>query len=140
MTTEKEDTTITSRTRRRSKASLPNPDTLLEIARRSLDDDKAQDVAVIDLAGKTTLADHMVIASGTSTRQVAALSEHLRERLKAGGLATVPVEGLEHCDWVLIDAGDIIIHVFRPEVRAFYNLEKMWGTHFPDSAPGRLAG
>lgn len=95
---------------------------------KSLDDDKAEDVAVIDLAGKSSLADFMVIASGTSQRQVGAMAEHLRERAKAAGYPGLSVEGLPHCDWVLLDAGDVIVHLFRPEVRAFYDLEKMWGT------------
>jgi ribosome-associated protein len=137
-----EGTAIPRRTKTGRKVSPPPPETLLEIAKRSLDADKAQNTVVIDLAGKTNLADHMIIASGTSARQVAAMAEHLRERLKAGGLTTVPAEGIEHCDWVLIDAGDVIVHLFRPEVRNFYNLEKMWGTDFPDadSATGWLVG
>lgn len=135
-----EEPAIQRRTKRGRPA--PRPDTMLDIAKRSLDDDKAQNMVVIDLAGKTSIADHMIIASGTSNRQVAAMAEHLRERLKAGGLPTVPAEGMEHCDWVLIDAGDVIVHLFRPEVRAFYNLEKMWGANFPDHEPtrGRLVG
>jgi len=93
----------------------------------SLDDDKAQDVIVIELAGKTSIADYLVIASGTSQRQVGAMTQHLREKLKASGLDHVSIEGAPQCDWVLIDAGDVVVHLFRPEVRAFYNLEKMWG-------------
>ena len=93
----------------------------------SLDDDKAQDIVSIRLTGKSEIADFMVIASGTSSRQVVAMAEHLREKLKAGGLATVSVEGASQGDWVLIDGGDIIVHLFRPEVRDFYALEKMWG-------------
>ena len=98
---------------------------------RSLDDDQAVSVVVIDLAGKSSMADFLVIASGRSTRQVGAMAEHLRERLKAAGLPGVELEGLPHCDWVLVDGGDVIIHLFRPEVRAFYNLEKMWGVESP---------
>ncbi len=92
----------------------------------SLDDDKAEDVVVIDLNGKTQIADHMVIASGQSQRQVSAMADHLREKLKKAGLKGLFVEGQTQCDWVLIDGGDIIIHLFRPEVRDFYNLEKIW--------------
>ncbi|MGF1639403.1 MAG: ribosome silencing factor [Rhodospirillales bacterium] len=92
----------------------------------SLDDDKAEDVVVIDLAGKTAIADHMVVASGTSQRQVGAMADHLREKIKHSGIASVAVEGAAQCDWVLIDAGDVIVHLFRPEVRAFYQLERMW--------------
>jgi ribosome-associated protein len=92
-----------------------------------LEDDKAEDVVVIELSGKSTMADHMVIASGRSTRQVGAMADHLREKLKAAGLSEVAVEGQTRCDWVLVDGGDVIVHLFRPEVRSFYNLEKMWG-------------
>ena len=93
----------------------------------SLDDDKAQDVVVINLAGKTDFADHMVIATGTSGRHVATLAEHIRDKLKSAGFGRVPVEGLEQGDWVLLDGGDIVVHLFRAEVRKFYDLEKIWG-------------
>ncbi len=99
----------------------------------SLDDDKAEDVVVIDLAGKTEIADYLVVATGASHRQVGAMADHLREKIKAAGLNNPAMEGAPQCDWVLIDAGDIIIHLFRPEVRAFYGLEKMWMT--PDIVP-----
>lgn len=98
---------------------------------RSLDDDQAEHVTVVDLNGKSSMADYMVIASGRSSRHVGAMAENLRERLKAGGVAGIEIEGMPHCDWVLIDAGDAIVHLFRPEVRAFYNLEKMWGVESP---------
>lgn len=97
----------------------------------SLDDDKAQDVVVIELSGKSDVADYLVIASGTSGRQVVAIAEHLRERLKQAGLTSVNAEGMSQGDWVLVDAGDVIVHLFRPEVRAFYNIEKMWGVEMP---------
>ncbi len=100
---------------------------------KSLDDDKGEDIVVIDLAGKSDIADYMVIASGQSSRQVAAMAEHLSDRLKLAGYAKPALEGLPHADWVLVDAGDVVVHVFRPEVRAFYNLEKMWGRHLPDA-------
>ena len=100
---------------------------MTSIVLSSLDDDKADDAVVIDLAGKTTFADTMIIASGRSARHVAAMAEHLVERLKMAGQGGVHVEGLPQADWVLIDAGDAIVHLFRPEVRTFYNLEKMWG-------------
>jgi ribosome-associated protein len=93
---------------------------------QSLDDDQAQDVASIPLEGKTTIADHMVIASGRSSRQVAAMAQKLAERIKQGGFGSARIEGLPAADWVLIDAGDVIVHLFRPEVRSFYNLERMW--------------
>ena len=104
---------------------------------KSLDDDKAQDVAVIDLAGKTDIADFMVVASGTSQRQIGAMGEHLREKLKAAGLEGFSVEGQTRCDWVLIDAGDVIVHLFRPETRNFYELEKMWGGAGTGSRPAK---
>lgn len=92
----------------------------------SLEDDKAEDVVTIDLRGKSEMADHMVICSGRSNRQVAAMSEKLTERLKQAMGVLCKVEGKGQGDWVLIDAGDVIVHVFRPEVREFYQLEKMW--------------
>lgn len=101
----------------------------------SLDDDKAQDVVVIELSGKSDVADYLVIASGTSGRQVVAIAEHLRERLKHAGLTSVNAEGMSQGDWVLVDAGDVIVHLFRPEVRAFYNIEKMWGVEMPVQLP-----
>ena len=101
---------------------------------RSLDDDKALDVVSIPLAGKSNIADYMVIASGRSTRQVAAMAEHLSEKLKRGGSGYLSVEGLPQADWVVVDAGDVIVHLFRPEVRSFYNIEKMWGVE-PPPAP-----
>ena len=93
---------------------------------RSLDDDKALDVVSIPLGGKSNIADFMVIASGRSTRQVASMAEKLTERIKRELGRSVRVEGLPVADWVLIDAGDVIVHLFRPEVRSFYNLERMW--------------
>lgn len=92
---------------------------------QSLDDDQAQEVVSIPLAGKSNIADFMVIASGRSTRQVASMAQKLAERIKQGG-GIARIEGLTNADWVLIDAGDVIVHLFRPEVRTFYNLERMW--------------
>jgi ribosome-associated protein len=91
-----------------------------------LDDDKAQDVVFIDLKGKTAMADGLVVASGRSHRHVGAMADHLLRSLKEAGYGRCRVEGLPGCDWVLIDTGDIIIHLFRPEVRGFYNIEKIW--------------
>jgi ribosome-associated protein len=116
------------------------PDVLKSVVERSLDDDKAQAVTVIDLAGKSTIADHMVIASGTSRRQVAAMADHLMERIKAAGIHHPAIDGQEQGDWVLIDAGDVVVHLFRPEVRAFYNLEKMWGVDLPDMPAQSVTG
>ena len=107
-------------------------DALLSRILASLDEDRAEDVVSIDLRGRSEMADHMVIASGRSTRQVAAISEHLTDRLKEAGTPS-KVEGADQGDWVLIDAGDVIVHVFRPEVREFYQLEKMW---MPTGAAG----
>lgn len=104
---------------------------LVDLVRRSLDDDKADDVIVIDLAGKSSIADTLIIASGRSARQVTAMADHLVETLGRAQPWPVKVEGLPAADWVLIDAGDIVIHLFRPEVRAFYNLEKMWDVDPP---------
>jgi ribosome-associated protein len=92
----------------------------------SLDDDKAEDIVVIDLTGKTQMADYMVIASGQSSRQVGAMADHLCRKMKDLGVKEVAVEGAGQSDWVLIDAGDVVVHLFRPEVRDFYSLEKLW--------------
>jgi ribosome-associated protein len=91
-----------------------------------LDDDKAQDVVFIDLKGKSAIADGLVVASGRSHRHVGAMADHLLRALKDEGYGRARVEGLPSCDWVLIDTGDVIIHLFRPEVRSFYNIEKIW--------------
>ena len=96
-----------------------------------LDEDKAQDVVFIDLKGKSAVADGLVVASGRSHRHVGAMADHLLRALKDEGYGKVRVEGMPHCDWVLIDAGDIIVHLFRPEVRAFYNIEKIWAVEPP---------
>jgi len=106
---------------------VPTGSTTLETAiLAKLDDDKAQDIVLIDLKGKSPMADTMIVASGRSHRHVGALADHLLRTLKENGLGKAKVEGLPHCDWVLIDAGDVIIHLFRPEVRMFYNIEKIW--------------
>jgi ribosome-associated protein len=100
---------------------------LLAVAQRSLEDDKAQDVVVIDLTKKSTISDHLLIATGTSARHLAAMAEHLVEHFKAAGLKRPMVEGKTVGDWVLVDAGDVVVHLFREEVRKLYNLEKLWG-------------
>jgi len=94
---------------------------------KSLDDDQAQEVVSIPLAGKSSIADHIVIASGRSSRQVASIAQKLAERIKETMGRPVRIEGLPVADWVLVDAGDVVVHIFRPEVRSFYNLERMWG-------------
>lgn len=109
------------------------PGTPLAVVLKQLDDDQAQDIVTIPLAGKSTIADHMVIASGRSTRQVATMAQKLAEQLKREGHGPVRLEGLPAADWVLVDAGDVVVHLFRPEVRSFYNLERMWA--FGDAPP-----
>ena len=101
--------------------------TLHALVMQSLDDDQAQETISIPLEGKSSIADYMVIASGRSSRQVAAIAQHLAERIKKETGRSARVEGLPVADWVLIDAGDVIVHLFKPEVRSFYNLERMWG-------------
>ena len=96
---------------------------------QSLDADKAVNIQTIDLKEQTAIADYMIVASGTSSRQVAALAEKLQERLKSLGMSNIHIEGKDQCNWVILDAGDIIVHLFRPEVREFYNIEKMWQSH-----------
>ena len=108
-------------------------DPLLKLVLEQLDDDQAQEVVTIDLEGKSSIADNMVIASGRSTRQVAAMAQKLAEKVKQEGFGPVKLEGLPAADWVLIDAGDVVVHIFRPEVRSFYNLERMWA--FGDAPP-----
>lgn len=116
----------------------PIPGSLHELVLSSLDEDQAQDVVSISLEGKSSIADHMVIASGRSTRQVAGIAQKLAERVKRAGHGSARIEGLPAADWVLIDAGDVVVHLFRPEVRSFYNLERMWG--FGDETSAVTAG
>jgi len=108
-----------------------HPNRLLKVVLDMLDAAKAEDVAVIDLRGKTSIGDQMVIASGRSQRHVGAVADHLVKKLKDEGFGRARVEGMPQCDWVLIDTGDVIVHLFRPEVREFYNLEKMWSADRP---------
>lgn len=116
-----------------SKAAMSKDEPLLSLILRQLDDDQAQDVVTISLEGKSSIADHMVIASGRSTRQVAAIAQKLAEKIKQAGMGPVKLEGLPAADWVLVDVGDVVVHLFRPEVRSFYNLERMWA--FGDAPP-----
>jgi ribosome-associated protein len=109
----------------------PDAEEILRLVLAGLDDMKAEDTVTIDLTGKTSIADAMVVTSARSNRQVGAIADRLLEDLAKAGVPNLRVEGMPHCDWVLIDAGDVIIHVFRPEVRAFYNLEKMWASARP---------
>jgi ribosome-associated protein len=106
----------------------PDAGETLRLILAALDDMKAEDTVTIDLTGKSSIGDAMVVTSGRSNRHVGAVADRVMEALGEAGFKGIRVEGMPHCDWVLIDAGDVIIHVFRPEVRAFYNLEKMWAT------------
>ena len=107
------------------------PNRLLSVVLDTLEDAKAENVVCIDIKGKTSIGDQMVVASGRSQRHVGAVADHLVRKLKDEGFGRARVEGLPHCDWVLIDAGEVIVHIFRPEVREFYNLEKMWSADRP---------
>ena len=104
---------------------------LLATVQSSLEDAKAEDIVAVDLGGKSPIADHMVIASGRSNRHVSAVADKLLQTLKAQAAGPIRIEGLAQADWVLIDAGDVIVHIFRPEVRSFYNLEKLWSSEAP---------
>ncbi|PTM96104.1 ribosome-associated protein [Mycoplana dimorpha] len=111
-------------------------DRALQVVLASLEDSKAEDIVTIDIVGKSALGDYMVVASGRSNRHVMAICDHLITDLKDEGLGSARIEGLEAGDWVLIDTGDIIVHVFRPEIREFYNIERMWAA--PDLEEGTL--
>ena len=106
----------------------PDAEETLNTVLTRLDDMKAEETITIDLRGKSSLADYMIVTSGRANRHVGAIAEHVMKDLGEAGIKGVHVEGLPNCDWVLIDSGDVIVHVFRPEVRAFYNLEKMWAS------------
>lgn len=112
----------------------PDAEETLRLVLATLDDAKAEDTVSIDLTGKSSLADSMVVTSGRSARHVAAVADRVLKDLGKAGVKNVRVEGMRNADWVLIDAGDVIVHVFRPEVRTFYNLEKMW------TSPGAARG
>ncbi|MEY3657823.1 MAG: ribosome silencing factor [Sphingomonadaceae bacterium] len=119
--------------KRKAAAEADSVETLHKVILQSLEDDQAVETVSIPLAGKSAIADHMVIASGRSTRQVASMAQKLQTKIKQQCGRVARIEGLPNADWVLIDAGDVIVHLFRPEVRSFYNLERMWA--FGD-APG----
>jgi ribosome-associated protein len=104
---------------------------LLKTIRTQLEDAKAEDIVTIDLGGRSTVADGMVVASGRSNRHVGAIADQLVQKLKEAGHRDLRIEGLTQADWVLVDAGDVVVHIFRPEVRSFYNLEKLWSEHAP---------
>ncbi len=117
---------------RGKKADAPKPQGGLDLVLAQLDDSKAEHIVTIDLDDKTAIADNMVVASGRSNRHVGAIADQLVEKLKAAGRRDIKVEGMPQCDWVLVDAGDVVVHIFRPEVRSFYNLEKLWSEHAPN--------
>jgi nicotinate-nucleotide adenylyltransferase len=124
------ETTAVTAVKPRRRERLATPELLRRII-GVLEDGKAEEIVTIDLAGKSTIADYMVVATGRSARQVTALTDHLEQALPR----PLPIEGKAQGDWVLIDAGDVIVHIFRPEIRAYYNLEKMWGVDLPDTEP-----
>lgn len=126
----------TPRRRRRVRNSKIDAARLLDLVKRSLDDDIADDVVVIDLAGKTAIADYMVIGSGRNPRHIGAMADHLKEKIKGASLSAPPIEGQDQAEWVLIDGGDVIIHLFKPESRALYNLEKIWGGQWTEANVG----
>src|ERR1700754_691738 len=121
------------------KKTKPEPDVapesqMIDVVLKSLDDAKAEETVSIDITGKSSLSDHMVVTSGRSNRHVSAVADQLVKELRENGFGKPRVEGLPHADWVLVDGGDVIVHIFRPEVREFYNLEKMWAADFAADA------
>lgn len=107
---------------------------MIDVILDCLDDAKAEEIVAVDITGKSSLADHMVVASGRSQRHVGAVADQMVTALRDAGYGKPRIEGLPHCDWVLVDAGDVIVHIFRPEVREFYNIEKMWQADFAADA------
>jgi ribosome-associated protein len=120
----------------RAKSELSVVDKIQKLIVTSLEDDKAENVVTLDLTGKAMFCDRMVIASGLADRQITAMAQHLREKLHAAGQKRVQIEGLGGSDWVLIDAGDIVVHLFMPDARAMYALEKMWGEDLDEAVAG----
>lgn len=120
------------RARRAKQATDPARPTALEAILAQLDDAKAEQVVTIPLDGKSAIADTMVVATGRSNRHVGAIADQLVEKLKQAGYRDLKVEGMPQCDWVLVDAGDVVVHIFRPDVRNFYNLEKLWSANAPN--------
>ena len=112
---------------------------MARLVETQLDEDKAEDILNIPLAGKSPMADAMIVASGRSARHVSALADHVARKLKEAGVEKVRIEGMPNADWVLIDAGDIIVHIFRPEVREFYNLERIWAGDTPSTHAAGVA-
>ena len=116
-------------------APTPTPEPkMIDVVLQSLEDAKAEQTVAIDIAGKSSLADHMVVTTGRSNRHVAAVADQVVKALRESGFTKPRIEGLPHADWVLVDGGDVIVHIFRPEVREFYNIEKMWQADFAADA------
>lgn len=115
-------------------AAAPSVQSAVELILNVLDDAKAEETVSVDITGKSSLADHMIVTSGRSQRHVGAVADQIIRALREKGFGKPRVEGLPHCDWVLVDTGDVIVHIFRPEVREFYNIEKMWQADFAADA------
>lgn len=113
---------------------VPSDRSAVELILNTLEDAKAEDTVSLDITGKSSLADHMIVTSGRSQRHVGAVADQVISALRDNGFGKPRVEGLPHCDWVLVDTGDVIVHIFRPEVREFYNIEKMWQADFAADA------
>ncbi|MDJ0615101.1 MAG: ribosome silencing factor [Rhizobiaceae bacterium] len=126
LTTAMQTSGATSTRKQNAKTAIAAVEDVLKAVTDSLEDSKAEELVTIDIKDKSALADYMVIASGRSNRHVSAIADHLLRELKTRGMGSSKVEGLDSADWVLIDTGDVIVHLFRPEVREFYALEKMW--------------
>ena len=114
--------------------TAPPETKMIDIVLQSLEDAKAEETVAIDITGKSSLADHMVVTTGRSNRHVGAVADQVVKALREAGFGKPRIEGLPHCDWVLVDGGDVIVHIFRPEVREFYNIEKMWQAEFAADA------
>ncbi|HTR14712.1 MAG TPA: ribosome silencing factor [Roseiarcus sp.] len=123
-----------ARTSRNPSVDRPSEEALSQVLVNGLEDAKAEDIVSIDLKGKTTLADRMIIATGRSSTHVGAIAERVIKACRDAGIPSPKVEGMPHCDWVLLDVKDAIVHIFRPDVRRFYNLEKMWSADRPGEA------
>ena len=115
-------------------AAVPETPQMIDVVLKSLEDAKAEETVAIDIIGKSSLADHMVVTSGRSNRHVSAVADQVVKALRDNGFSKPRIEGLPHADWVLVDGGDVIVHIFRPEVREFYNIEKMWAVDFAADA------
>ena len=124
--------TPTKRTAKKADAKTKPQLRMVDVVSKSLDDAMAENIVIIDIRGKSSIGDYMIVASGRSHRHVGAVADQLTKSLHDNGFDKPRIEGLPHCDWVLVDAGDVIVHIFRPEVREFYNIEKMWSAEFAD--------